>query len=134
MAGKVSLVYYYVPTDQDDVDAPNAFPIAKSRGEIRLKDIREKFPLPGTYHFRFKLKWNDGSAVWMDVTNDESSVPLFEDRIICKILRISWQDEAALAGAGFSGTKKQQASGMANGKPPAQNIDLFDTGASSGGG
>ena len=64
-ATKMSLIYYHIPTDMDESAAPNAFPLAKNRAEIKLKDIRAKFPLPGTYHFRFKLKWGDGSAVFL---------------------------------------------------------------------
>eukprot|EP00392_Amoebophrya_sp_AT5.2_P012679 g12786.t1 len=94
----VTLVYYHVPTDQDEQQFPNAFPLPKSALEIRLRDIRdklvlppgptidirEKFPLPGSYHFRFKLKWSDSQTVWMDVTNEDSVVPSYDDKIICK--------------------------------------------------
>lgn len=54
-----------------------------------MKDVKAGFPLPGQYHFRFKMKWESG-AVWMDVTNEESMVPMFEDKVIAKVLRVNW--------------------------------------------
>eukprot|EP00438_Fugacium_kawagutii_P005751 Skav227239 [mRNA] locus=scaffold2789:107509:108409:- [translate_table: standard] len=56
---------------------------------VKLKDVKATFPLPGQYHFRFKMKWESG-AVWMDVTNEESMVPTFEDKVIAKVLRVNW--------------------------------------------
>eukprot|EP01066_Platyproteum_vivax_P006930 Platyproteum_vivax@DN2580_c0_g1_i1.p1 len=89
---KPTLVYYIVPSDYDDMEHPNAFPIQKPQEEIKLKDIRAKFPLPGKYHFRFKLRY-DNSFVWIDVTNDDSSVPIFQQRIVAKVLRLSWHEK-----------------------------------------
>lgn len=87
------LVYYWVPGDNDDPDHPNAFPIPGKgpRGALTLRDVRARFPLPGTYHFRFKMKW-DGGGVWMDVTNEDSAVPMFDEKIYMKVLRITWGD------------------------------------------
>ena len=28
---------------------------------IKLKDVKAGFPLPGQYHFRFKMKWESGT-------------------------------------------------------------------------
>ena len=56
----VSIIYYHLPSDNDDGSFPNAFPIPKNQADIKLKDIKEKFPLPGTYHFRFKVSFNIG--------------------------------------------------------------------------
>lgn len=88
---KPSLIYYFIPGDSDDIDHPNAFPVMKSGNAVKLRDIRAKFPLPGTYHFRFKMKWGS-DFVWMDVTNEESAVPVFEDKVFAKVLRVSWGD------------------------------------------
>ncbi|CAD7975968.1 unnamed protein product [Amoebophrya sp. A25] len=107
----VSLVYYHIPTDQDEAQFPNAFPLAKARGDIKLRDIREKFPLPGQYHFRFKLKWSDSQAVWMDVTNEDSAVPVYDDKIICKVLRISWTSNGP---GGAVGNARAHSSGPQN--------------------
>eukprot|EP01068_Selenidium_serpulae_P009850 Selendium_serpulae@DN5336_c0_g1_i1.p1 len=85
-------VYYHIPGDQDDADHPNAFPIFKHAADVRLKDVKHRFPLPGQYHFRFKLK-HDGSFVWVDVTNDDSSLPSFKNQLIAKVLRVSWSSD-----------------------------------------
>ena len=121
---KVSLVYYHLPGDADDSGFPNAFPIAKGKNEIRLRDVREKFPLPGQYHFRFKLKWNEsGASVWMDVTNEDSFVPVFEDKIVCKVLRVSWHGGSEGGGGGGGGP-----AGMAAGVPAAAAFSSIATG------
>mmetsp|Transcript_109749 Transcript_109749/g.291519 ORF Transcript_109749/g.291519 Transcript_109749/m.291519 type:complete len:174 (-) Transcript_109749:81-602(-) len=85
------LIYYYIPEDKDEADIPNAFPVLKPGGQIQLRDIRAKFPLPGKYHFRFKMRLGDTvSALWMDVTNEDSQVPMFDGRIVAKVTRLSW--------------------------------------------
>mmetsp|Transcript_64152 Transcript_64152/g.128820 ORF Transcript_64152/g.128820 Transcript_64152/m.128820 type:complete len:187 (-) Transcript_64152:98-658(-) len=90
------LIYYYIPEDKDEADIPNAFPVLKPGGEIRLRDIRAKFPLPGKYHFRFKMRLGDtSSALWMDVTNEDSQVPMFDGKIVAKVTRLSWGQAAS---------------------------------------
>lgn len=87
------LVYYYLPEDKDDVDVPNAFPVLGLGGALRLQDIKAKFPLPGKYHFRFKMVYGAGDAaivLWMDTTNDAMQVPSYEGKIIAKVTRIAW--------------------------------------------
>jgi len=86
-----AVVHYFIPNDDDDVKQLNAFRISKSVESLRLRDVRSEFPLPGRYHFRFKLK-HDGAFVWIDVTNENSAVPQYEGKITCKVLRISWDD------------------------------------------
>lgn len=88
------MVYYFVPGDHDDVSHPNVFTITKNdndpdRYKIRLRDIRARFPLPGNYHFRFKVK-HENMALWLDVVNDDAVVPLFNSKIIAKVLRVHW--------------------------------------------
>ncbi|CAK9002100.1 Hypothetical protein SCF082_LOCUS7194 [Durusdinium trenchii] len=77
------LAYYWLPGDNDDQEHPNAFEVIHGGHGVKLKDIKAAFPLPGQYHFRFKMKWESG-AVWMDVTNEDSMVPMFEDKVIAK--------------------------------------------------
>mmetsp|Transcript_76882 Transcript_76882/g.172544 ORF Transcript_76882/g.172544 Transcript_76882/m.172544 type:complete len:226 (+) Transcript_76882:2-679(+) len=90
------LVYYHVPSDGDEADVPNAFPVVKQGGGLRLRDIRSKFPLPGTYHFRFKMKFGDSTVpVWMDVTNEDSQVPMVDGKIVAKVVRLSWDQSAS---------------------------------------
>lgn len=85
-------VCYYLPSDKDDVEHPNAFAIDKSTEEVTLRDIKSAFPLPGEYHFRFKVKLDNGSY-WLDFTRDDDIVPAFgHRRIVAKVLRLSWSN------------------------------------------
>eukprot|EP00928_Gymnodinium_smaydae_P095457 TRINITY_DN8215_c0_g1_i1.p1 TRINITY_DN8215_c0_g1~~TRINITY_DN8215_c0_g1_i1.p1 ORF type:complete len:185 (-),score=46.33 TRINITY_DN8215_c0_g1_i1:188-742(-) len=119
-AGPV-LVFYHIPNDGDDPETPNAFPLIRPDGGIRLQHVRAKFPLPGSYHFRFKLKIGDNPPVWMDVTNEESQVPLFEGRIVAKVTRISWGAAAGGAAARSGSATTSAASPQAAASPIAQN-------------
>uniref|UniRef100_A0A0G4F173 DIX domain-containing protein n=1 Tax=Chromera velia CCMP2878 TaxID=1169474 RepID=A0A0G4F173_9ALVE len=105
------LVYYWIPSDQDDAEHPNAFPIQKTAGELRLKDIKARFPLPGHYHFRFKLKMESGAHVWMDITNDDAQVPSHKGIVFAKVLRISWtgSHRDSSGGSGGASTHQHQA-------------------------
>ncbi|KAL8273081.1 hypothetical protein Esti_003002 [Eimeria stiedai] len=53
MAERV-LVLYFVPNDGDDPATPNCFFLSRPKGgaPITLRDVRDNFPLPGSYHFR----------------------------------------------------------------------------------
>lgn len=90
MTRRACFVYYHIPADHDDPEHPNVFQINKQPNEIRLKDVKHRFPLPGVYHFRFKLEDKPSSYVWVDVNTDESKLPFFKDKVIAKVLRIAW--------------------------------------------
>eukprot|EP00811_Abedinium_folium_P004607 NODE_14241_length_1120_cov_2.926485.p1 GENE.NODE_14241_length_1120_cov_2.926485~~NODE_14241_length_1120_cov_2.926485.p1 ORF type:complete len:139 (+),score=21.83 NODE_14241_length_1120_cov_2.926485:116-532(+) len=82
-------VYYWLPGDNDEAEHPNTFTMPVAGGTTaKLRDVRAHFPLPGLYHFRFKMRW-ESAFVWMDVTNEDSNVPLWEDKIITKVLRVN---------------------------------------------
>jgi hypothetical protein len=88
-------VCYHIPSDRDDGDHPNAFSIDKPSHEISLKDIKRCFPLPGEYHFRFKVKM-DGGSFWIDFNQDDELVPAWGPRrIVAKVLRLSWNTKTA---------------------------------------
>eukprot|EP00933_Yihiella_yeosuensis_P044532 TRINITY_DN39774_c7_g1_i1.p1 TRINITY_DN39774_c7_g1~~TRINITY_DN39774_c7_g1_i1.p1 ORF type:complete len:169 (+),score=36.79 TRINITY_DN39774_c7_g1_i1:64-570(+) len=124
-----TLIFYHVPGDGDEEGMPNAFPILKSDGRIFLQDIRGKFPLPGTYHFRFKMKWGSevSQVAWMDVTNEASQVPMIDGKVICKVTRVSWEAKNAKAAAApaASPTNGVQAK-PAQPPPPPADMGLFD--------
>lgn len=83
-------VCYHLPSDRDDAEHPNAFAINKPTEDVTLADIKEAFPLPGEYHFRFKVKMDTGSY-WIDFTRDQDVVPAYgHRRIVAKVLRLSW--------------------------------------------
>jgi hypothetical protein len=56
MSAQLTLVFYYIPEDKDELAIPNAFGIPKAVDEICLSDIEKHFPLEGQYIFRFKYK------------------------------------------------------------------------------
>ena len=87
-----SLIYYYIPEDREDQEKLNAFVIYKDIETIKISDVRENFPLPGQYYFRFKFKF-DNKNVWIDFNNEEAKLPRYENKIIIKATRISWDDD-----------------------------------------
>lgn len=117
-------VFYHLPSDKDDPDHPNAYQINKPVEEITLQDVRDNFPLPGRYHFRFKVRLGDSNnSYWLDVNDDSKIVPPFGPRrIIVKVLRLSWE--------GTSHSKKQSPvpvmTKVAN-HSVADSIDLFSS-------
>lgn len=65
-----------------------------------LGQVRDAFPLPGHYHFRFKSPLFPGAdrekgamAVWMDVVNDSAAVPTWKNSIVAKVTRVSAEDD-----------------------------------------
>ncbi|CAD8145015.1 unnamed protein product [Paramecium pentaurelia] len=87
-----TLVYYIVPQDNDDIEIPNAFGIGKPIDQVTLKDIKTSFPLQGEYIFRFRYKTSH-NTVWLDLPTDTSQIPLFNNRILIKATRISWETQ-----------------------------------------
>ncbi|CAD8145905.1 unnamed protein product [Paramecium octaurelia] len=87
-----TLIYYIVPQDNDDVEIPNAFGIGKPIDQVTLKDVKSSFPLQGEYIFRFRYKTSH-NTVWLDLPTDTSQIPLFNNRILIKATRISWETQ-----------------------------------------
>jgi hypothetical protein len=85
-----TLIQYFVPEDKDSQDRYNGFLIYKKIDDIRLSDIRENFPLPGKYYYRFKFKYVNDQVVWIDHSKEDSKLPRFDDKIIMKVSRLSW--------------------------------------------
>lgn len=83
---KITSIFYYVPQDSEAADEFNAFPVFKPSEEIRLKDIRDNFPLPGLYHFRFQHLINKKTLVWIDLNNEEAPLPQVEGKVLVKAL------------------------------------------------
>lgn len=96
-------ISYFIPEDGDSEDHPNIFLMQKptqSGFSPRLRDIKESFPMPGTYHFRFKTPLIPGTdrekgafAVWMDCTHDDQHVGVWRNTIFAKVTRISMEDD-----------------------------------------
>lgn len=85
----MTLVYYHIPEDGDSLSELNAFAIPKPQDAVTLSDIRGLFPIEGDYHFRFR-NHVEGNSVWLDVSNEASTLPTYEGKIIAKITRITW--------------------------------------------
>lgn len=54
---EITLIFYHIPEDRDDPEAPNVFSIPIAKHDLRLKHIHQHFPLKGTYTFRFKAAY-----------------------------------------------------------------------------
>mmetsp|Transcript_8348 Transcript_8348/g.14604 ORF Transcript_8348/g.14604 Transcript_8348/m.14604 type:complete len:329 (+) Transcript_8348:110-1096(+) len=113
----MATIRYFLPEDGDHEDTPNVFLSPKpSRPGYPplLGQIKGSFPLPGSYHFRFKTALVPGTdrdknalAVWMDCVDDSGPVPVWQNSIIAKVTRIGMDDDdddfdEDFAGAGYS--------------------------------
>lgn len=96
-------IRYHLPEDGDQEDTPNVFLAPKpSRPGYPplLGQIKGSFPLPGSYHFRFKTALVPGTdrernalAVWMDCVDDNQPVPVWQNSIIAKVTRTGFDDD-----------------------------------------
>ena len=94
---------YFIPEDGDDESCPNVFLAPKPRQPgtpPTLGQVKDAFPLPGRYHFRFKSPLFPGGdrekgamAVWMDTVQDGTPVPVWKNSIIAKVTRIAAEDD-----------------------------------------
>ena len=67
----------------------NCFIVRKDIKQVTLKDVRDNFPLPGDYHFRFQFQ-TAGVSCWLDLSNEKVALPSVEGSIIMKVLRKHW--------------------------------------------
>lgn len=65
-----------------------------------LAQVKESFPLPGRYHFRFKSplvpggdREKNGMAVWMDCVHDSQAIPTWRNSIIAKVSRVAVEED-----------------------------------------
>lgn len=101
----MTTIRYFIPEDGDTELHPNVFLAPKPRQPGQpplLRDVKHALPLPGTYHFRFKSSLVPGGemygkgnnmAVWMDCVADNVPVPVWRNSVICKLTRISADDD-----------------------------------------
>ena len=87
---EMALLYYYVVEDKDTEEQLNVFEMTIDKHELRLIDVYDKFPLTGTYIFRFKIMYQNEIA-WLDLPDLQSKVPTYKDKIIMKVNRVSWE-------------------------------------------
>lgn len=84
-----TFIYYFIPEDKEDQEKLNVFMIYKPYKDVRLNDIKENFPLPGEYLFRFKFEFQN-KKVWIDFNNTEGQLPQFQGKVIMKVTRVNW--------------------------------------------
>ena len=94
---------YFLPEDGDTEDAPNVFLAPKSSRAgypPLLGQIKNAFPLPGVYHFRFKTALIPGTdrdknavAVWMDCVDESEPVPTWQSSIVAKVTRVTIEED-----------------------------------------
>lgn len=68
----------------------------------------QHFPLPGSYHFRFKKQLGESKVVWLDLVDDSAEVPSFDGVILAKVSRIS-MDVPKPTAAGNNGPPRSTA-------------------------
>lgn len=66
----------------------------------KLREVKDAFPMPGKYHFRFKSPLIPGTdrekgaiAVWMDCVDNDQHVGVWRNTIVAKVTRINMDDE-----------------------------------------
>mmetsp|Transcript_24936 Transcript_24936/g.36864 ORF Transcript_24936/g.36864 Transcript_24936/m.36864 type:complete len:271 (-) Transcript_24936:110-922(-) len=99
----MTTIRYFIPEDGDNELHPNVFlaPRPRNSGEPpTLGQVKNSFPLPGRYHFRFKSPLVPGgdrdkhaAAVWMDCVDERQPCPIWKNGIIVKATRIGVEDE-----------------------------------------
>jgi len=97
-------IRYFIPEDGDAEEYPNVYLAPKNQHPGRpptLGQVKSSFPLPGTYHFRFKTPIIPGAdqqpnamAVWMDFTDPHKCVGVWRNSIIAKVTRVSMENES----------------------------------------
>ncbi|GAB68488.1 hypothetical protein PCYB_133620 [Plasmodium cynomolgi strain B] len=81
---KTTVVFYNIINDKEEKNSQNVFYIPKPINSITLHDIRNGFPLVGTYHFRFKIIHNNTPA-WVDISEESSPIPSLNSCIYAKV-------------------------------------------------
>jgi len=113
----MATIRYFLPEDGDHEDTPNVFLSPKPTRPgypPMLGQIKGSFPLPGSYHFRFKTALVPGTdrdkhavPVWMDTVDDNEPVPVWQNSIFAKVTRLGMGDDGEdfdedFASAGYS--------------------------------
>ena len=84
-------MYYFVPEDAETGKQLNCFIVRRPIETITLGAIREDFPLPGDYQFRFHYAYQTSNCkVWLDLPSEDCKVPLIEGEIRVKATRRNW--------------------------------------------
>lgn len=111
-----------------------------------LGQVKDSFPLPGRYHFRFKSplvpggdREKGGMAVWMDCVHDSQAIPTWRNSIIAKVSRIAVEEDDDDDDDDFPSAPPAIPQQRQTAPPPPRHtesseplLDVFDGGHSSG--
>ena len=82
-----------MPEDSESGKQLNCFIVRRPAESITQANIREDFPLPGDYHFRFQYAYQTSNCkIWLDLPSEQSLCPLCEGEIRIKVLRKNWMN------------------------------------------
>lgn len=77
--------------DEDQEGAVFTLPSELMSRSVTQALLRLHFPIPGSFHFRFKYATEDGAFggyVWLDLPDESAKVPVFMGGISMKVLRM----------------------------------------------
>lgn len=118
-------VRYVVLEDDDEVSHPNVFEMPGPSGlSMRLADIKERFPLAGQFHFRFKRRVGN-RVVWQDIGDDQEIVPRFDDFFFIQATRLNAGDDEGRLGAiksFLAGLGDDDAGSSSSGAKPSASV------------
>ena len=127
---------YFIPEDGDEELFPNVFLAPKPRQPgtpPTLGQVKNAFPLPGHYHFRFKSPLYPGGdrdkgamAVWMDVVKDSAPIPTWKNGIVAKVTRLSAEDDEDDDDEDFGVSTPASAPVPSNTSAPSTSSDHLD--------
>ena len=80
-------VKYIIPEDGDSAEHPNVFRLRVQSDILTLHLLRQQFPVPGQYQFRFLSNFG-GMNVWRDLTDDNDCIPVQNGTIFIKANRL----------------------------------------------
>lgn len=80
-------VKYIIPEDGDTIEHPNVFRLRIQSDILTLHMLRQQFPVPGQYQFRFMSNFG-GMSIWRDLTDDNDCIPIQNGNVFIKASRL----------------------------------------------
>jgi hypothetical protein len=80
-------VKYFVPEDGDAPEHPNVFTLRLQSDVLTLHSLRQQFPVPGVYQFRF-MSSVGSLTVWRDLLYDDDCIPAQNGAVFIKASRL----------------------------------------------
>lgn len=117
--GDAVVAHYRVQNGTSGERGSAAFLLPAVGGMVTGATVRAHFPLPGHFHFRYRVVGPSGdpaSYLWLDPANDQEPLPLYKGGISMKALRLP-DGASARAHEQLTGSAPTLV-GRANGSPP----------------